>query len=190
MINKIFIFYTCIILFILLIFNACEKKPADPIYNNNYDPLSENGDNIPPTIFLEVNLDSGITNETEFIFDAGKSFENDMNELDLFYKWDLRPWSKEDTLWTKEPKRTQIFNIGGGDHQIKLSVRGLKSLSSDTIFSVFVNTRPLASFYAIEDYSDYQLYHFDASASTDYEDSKNLQYRWDFEDDGVWDTPL
>ena len=49
-----------------------------------------------------------------------------------------------------------------------------------------MNTRPLASFtYTVE---KYKIYHFNASSSNDYEDSNNLEYRWDFDGDGVWDT--
>ena len=38
------------------------------------------------------------------------------------------------------------------------------------------------------DNSNYKLYHFDASASSDYEDGKNVEYRWDFDGNGNWNT--
>jgi uncharacterized protein (TIGR02145 family) len=58
----------------------------------------------------------------------------------------------------------------------------------ETVKNIFVNTRPQASFTVIMDNDNSLLYHFNASSSSDDEDGKNLQYRWDFDGDGKWDT--
>ena len=47
---------------------------------------------------------------------------------------------------------------------------------------------PKAKFIFREDLNNYSLIHYDASDSYDYEDSTNLEYRWDFDGDGNWDT--
>ncbi|GAB4183337.1 MAG: hypothetical protein Kow00108_20390 [Calditrichia bacterium] len=54
------------------------------------------------------------------------------------------------------------------------------------------NTPPQASFTFSPDTGDvFTIFTFDATSCTDAEDdSDSLQVRWDFEDDGVWDTPF
>jgi hypothetical protein len=53
-------------------------------------------------------------------------------------------------------------------------------------------TPPEASFTVSSQYTDaFSILEFDASPSTDNEDpSLALSFRWDFEDDGAWDTPF
>ena len=63
------------------IFYCCNENPSNCEHINPFDPQSEYGDNIPPTIRLALNTTSGITKETVFIFDASKSSENDNPDL-------------------------------------------------------------------------------------------------------------
>ena len=168
----------------------CEKKPTAPQRDNPFDPKNTNYDNIPPKIVLNINTLNGITNETEFVFDASKSYENDEQAFKLLAKWDL----DGDGSYDEELKKNNlikhiIYDIGGGKKVIKLQLSGAKALTVDTSFTIFVNTRPEAAF-TFTQTTNYPLpiMKFDASASKDYEDGHNLQYRWDFENDGVFDT--
>ena len=166
----------------------CEKNPTAHQQDNPSDPKNLY-DNIPHKIILTVNTLNGITNETEFIFDASKSYENENKTFQLLAKWDL----DGDGNYDEELKKNNlikhiIYDIGGGNKVIKLQISYAKGITLDTSFTIFVNTRPQAAFTATRDNKNYQKYHFDASASTDYEDGHNLQYRWDFDGDGAFDT--
>ncbi len=77
---------------------------------------------------------------------------------------------------------------GGGDKLIKMQLKDCAGWTADVTRPLFVNTRPVASFTTSQDFTDYKLFHFDASASNDYEDGTNLNYRWDFDNDGNWET--
>ena len=177
-----------VILVLTAIIN-CEKKPTAPERDNPFDPKNINYDNIPPKIVLNVNTLNGISNETKFIFDASKSYENDDQSFSLAAKWDL----DGDGNYDEELKKNNlikhiIYDVGGGNKVIKLQVSGAKGITVDTSFTIFVNTRPQAAFTATQTAYYPLTMKFDASASTDYEDGHNLQYRWDFDSDGVFDT--
>ncbi|MHB2148652.1 SUMF1/EgtB/PvdO family nonheme iron enzyme [Calditrichota bacterium LG25] len=187
--RRIVVVFFTMALFILTGIWACEKKPTAPQRDNPFDPKNVRYDNIPPKIILNVNPDSGITNETLFVFDASRSFENDEKDFNLASQWDLNGDGNYDEKLKQNNLIKKIkYETGGGSKKIKLRIQGAKGLTVDTSFSIFVNTRPQAAFTATRDNNNYKLYHFDASASNDYEDGHNLQYLWDFDGDGAFDT--
>ncbi len=174
---------------LFLIFLACEKKPTTPLRDNLFDPQNQMYDNNPPEIVLKLNTLQGVTGETEFVFDATESHEENNEKIDFFAKWDL----DGDGLFDEEFKQNnlikkKVYETGGGKKALRLRLMGARGLQVDTSFTIFVNTRPRAIFVFSRDPVDYRLYHFDASASYDFEDGQNLQFRWDFEGDGVFDT--
>ena len=186
--KKLLALFTILLLLVGLVV-TCTKKPNEPVNDNPFDPkYNAGGDDIPPIIRLNVQPDSGITNETLFTFDASGSYENDLKSLELLYRWDIGNDGNFENNWSKEAIFSDTFKTGGGNKPIKLEIMGLKRLISDTVFSVFVNTRPVAQFTFSHDSANPQIIHFDASASYDYEDGSNLEYRWDFDNDGAFET--
>ncbi|GEM_PF-3097955 len=145
-------------------------------------------DTTPPTIALIVSPDSGIINETNFQFDPTGSSDNLALAADLRIRYDYENNGTYDTGWQQLQITNYEFQIGGGNKTVKMQLKDGAGWQVNTTVAIFVNTRPQASFTATEDNNNPKLWHFDASASTDYEDGTNLDYRWDFDGDGVWDT--
>lgn len=176
---KIFISFV-----LLILLTTCTEKPKEKKFYNIFDPLAD-FDNIPPTVKVNVSPDSGIANETIFRFDASGSRENDYENVNLFYQWDMDNDSQWDSTATTEPVKNYKFSTGGGDKTINLRVLGAKNLYQDTSFTVFVNARPVI---ILRWTQEVNFFRFDVSDSYDLEDGKNLEYRWDFNSDGSWDV--
>jgi formylglycine-generating enzyme required for sulfatase activity/fibronectin type 3 domain-containing protein len=142
----------------------------------------------PPTPILVVSPESGITNETNFQFDPLGSYDNywPTNTLQARYDW------QNDGIWDTNWQLLQVVNYtylqGGGNKTVKMQLQDGAGWQADITVTFIVNTRPVPLFTISRDANNYLLYHFDASASFDYEDGSNLQYRWDWENDGSWDT--
>ena len=145
-------------------------------------------DTTPPTVVLTVTPDSGITNETTFQFDPTGSSDNLTAKQDLRVRFDWENDGMFDTNWHELRITKYEFQVGGGDKTVRMQLKDGVGWQVETTKNIFVNTRPQAAFTATKDNDNYRMYHFDASASTDYEDGHNLQYRWDFDGDGVYDT--
>jgi uncharacterized protein (TIGR02145 family) len=144
-------------------------------------------DIIPPTPVLTISPDSGVTNETNFQFNPTGSYDNfwQTNTLKARYDWENDGiW---DTNWQILQVLNNIYTVGGGNKIARMELRDSTGWTADTTVPVYVNTRPIAQFTAAQNLNDYS-FHFDASASSDYEDGTNLQYRWDWENNGTWDT--
>ncbi|MBN2709846.1 MAG: hypothetical protein JXR46_12440 [Calditrichaceae bacterium] len=142
-------------------------------------------DTTPPTIVLTVSPDSGITNETTFQFDPTASYDNLTPTSDLRVQYDWENDGTFDTDWMPLSVSNYQYTIGGGNKTMKMLLTD-GAWSVDTTINIFVNTRPAASFTATQDGSNSYLFHFNASASSDYEDGTNLEYRWDFNGNGNW----
>jgi len=145
-------------------------------------------DTTPPIPILTVSPDSGVTNETIFQFDPIGSNDNlcPLDSLKIRFDWENdNNW---DTNWQQFSIANYIYSIGGGEKNVKMQIQDGAGWTTDTTDQIFVNTRPVASFTATHDVTNDSLFHFDASASFDFEDGTNLQYRWDFYGDGNWET--
>lgn len=177
------ILYSLLLLFFM---NNCSEKPSPPHYTNIFDPNLGFDDN-PPLLHLTFWPDSGITNETEFTFDASGSKEQEMPEATLYYRWDFNNDIVWATPWRRDSKIKHIFNKGGRDLTVKLWIMGAKNLIADTTVNIFVNTRPNILFRWQTDLDNENMVYFDAAYSRDFEDGINLEYRWDFNNDGDWD---
>jgi len=82
------------------------------------------------------------------------------------------------------PLLKKKFESGGGDKNINLRVMGAKNLYADTSFVVYVNTRPKI---LLDWVREATFFRFDASSSFDVEDGQNLEFRWDFNSDDIWE---
>jgi hypothetical protein len=177
----------CIYSLIFSILISCSNDPDKPMFNNIFDPLGNYDDN-PPEARISVNPDSGIANETEFIFDASASKETENPDAALYFCWDFDNNGIWDTPFDMNPKIKHTFSEGGGDRLVNLLVKGAKGLFSNASSTIFVNTRPYILVTWQEDTENPNLIHFDASNSYDVEDGADLEYRWDFNNDGTWEN--
>jgi uncharacterized protein (TIGR02145 family) len=145
-------------------------------------------DMTPPVPFLIVTPDSGITNETTFQFDPTGSYDNFFPNDSLQVRFDWENDGIFDTNWQLLSIVNNQYFLGGGDKTVKMQLKDGVNWTTDTTMQFFVNTRPSATFITTENDTNVLHFHFDASASFDYEDGNNLKYRWDFDGNGIWDT--
>jgi uncharacterized protein (TIGR02145 family) len=145
-------------------------------------------DTTPPVPDVSVTPESGVTNETQFQFDATACCDNIAPAEALQVRFDYDNDDTFDTDWLSLASYSYCYTVGGGDKTVNIEVKDCAGWVADTTVKLFVNTRPQGVFTAIPDANNYLQYAFDASGSSDYEDGQDLDFRWDFEGDGSWDT--
>ena len=147
--------------------------------------------NNPPTAEFSVTPDSGNI-DTEFTFDASNSYDLEDQTADLKVRWDF----EDDGNWDTDYRFNKIIThqySQAGQYKIKLQVvdsKGLTATATENVQVLESNTPPIADFFVSPDTGNINTkFKFDASNSHDEEDiSEDLKVRWDFEDDGHWDT--
>ena len=127
----------------------------------------------------------------EFVFDASESIYEG-NEDDLFYKWDFDGDGTWDTPYSKNKTSSHRY-YSEGNYKPVLIVSNHLSLSDTTYSELNVKagySPPKAKFNIYPDHGNLLCnFTFDATKTYDDEDSiNNLKFRWDWENDGVWDT--
>jgi len=145
-------------------------------------------DTRPPDIAINVTPDSGITNETQFAFDATECVDNLSAFNEIKVRYDYENDGNFDVEWQPLDIINHIYGRGGGNKTVKVQATDGAGNISNTILNIFVNTRPYIRVAAQADKEVLYIYHYDVSLCYDFEDNKNLEYRWDFENDGSWDT--
>lgn len=165
----------CLILLILII--NCDNNPTG---NKNNEPIAS----------FTVLPDTGYIT-TNFQFDASSCSDEEDQISELQIRWD---W-ENDGLWNTDfktaKKDSHQYNLLGS-FTVKLEVmdtEGATNISSSEV-TVMNNTNPIASFIATPNQGyTYTIYHVNASNSRDNEISNSeLLFRWDWENDGIWDT--
>lgn len=148
-----------------------------------------NTSNKKPTAMFTISPDSGNIN-TDFTFDASSSSDIEDNNTDLVVRWDFENDGTWDTDFTAAKITSHKFsNIG--IFTIKLQVKDSEGAINDTTQTVKIyNTPPNASFTVSPDSGTVNTeFTFDASSCSDLEDDNSeLRVRWDWENDGKWDT--
>ena len=122
------------------------------------------------------NNSQGMGSCNEFTFDATSSFDPDNQALT--FHWDFG-----DGNTSVEPVITHRYTAGG-DYNVILSVQDSSGLHCDTAVSsqlVTVNTPPIADFTGPNSACTSQSVTFNASGSTDNEQSQ-ITYHWEFGD--------
>ena len=151
--------------------------------------LVVNVSNTAPIASFTIDPTSGTT-ETIFNFDASSSIDSEDETAVLQVRWDWENDGTWDTNYSITKIATHQYNTPGL-YTVKLEVKDSQNSISDTTLVVNVsNTAPIASF-TIDPTSGTTetIFNFDASSSTDIEDGTALlQERWDWENDGTWDT--
>ena len=137
-----------------------------------------------PVVSFRVTPDSGIAGETQFSFDASAS----SHRFDISVRWDWDDDGKFDTGWSTNLEAAHLYRFGGGSKTIKLQVKDETGWVVSASQSVLVYSRPYPDFNYTQDFADPLKFTFDASGSGDYEDGNNLQFRWDFNADSLWDS--
>ncbi|MCF8232779.1 MAG: SUMF1/EgtB/PvdO family nonheme iron enzyme [Bacteroidales bacterium] len=153
------------------------------------EQVSVGHENLPPTASFTVSPESG-SYSLDFTFDASEVSdpEDPANQLEV--RWDWENDGTWDTDWDTE-KITQHQFSTPGDYTTKMEVRDTEGLGDNTTNTTeVINEPPEADFTVSPQSGSYaDEFTFDASASSDTEDPlEELEVRWDFEDDGVWDT--
>jgi PKD repeat protein len=148
-----------------------------------------------PRATFSVSPMSGDTS-TVFEFDASASTDIEDPSSALYVRWDWENDGTWDTAWSTTKTATHQYMIPCGIalslKTVRLEVLDTYGLT-DSATSDYVqvsNTPPTAAFTVTPEVGDNTTYFvFDASGSSDAEcATSNLEVRWDWEDDGTWDT--
>jgi PKD repeat protein len=147
--------------------------------------------NTAPSARFDVHPSSGDT-ETQFTFDASESYDNEEQDEYLQVRWDWENDGIWDTGYSTQKIATHRYD-SAGTYKILMEIRDSGELTdtvSHQLTVIYKNTPPTAVFQAIPSFGNTEtLFTFDASASSDIEDSpQDLYIRWDFENDGIWNT--
>jgi len=167
-----------IALFTLLLILSCDKKSTSP-------------ENTAPTATYIVNPDNGST-DTVFTFDASSSVDEEDDAEELLVRWD---WENDGT-WDTEYRTLKTISKQFSEPRTYITIlevldtEELTDIFSDTINVAIATAAPTAIFSVTpESGTSATVFTFDASSSADEEDNaQNLQVRWDWENDGTWDT--
>ncbi|MCK5821089.1 MAG: hypothetical protein KAH17_04355 [Bacteroidales bacterium] len=147
--------------------------------------------NEPPIAVLSISPSTGYT-DTEFKLNASASNDLEDSQSSLEVRWDFDGDDVWDTPFstTKLIKHLYLFS---GSYTIKIEVRDSHGASSTTSKSIIVHetsSAPIATFsISPETGRQADFFTFDASGCYDAEDPLALlEVRWDFQNDGEWDT--
>ncbi len=145
-----------------------------------------------PEVLLVMKPDSGLTTQT---FDFRVDIPNlPTNQQEFFLRWDMNADSAWDAAFTACPTLSYRF-YQKGSHKIRMEflTKDGKRLAFDKIIKVDQGySAPHAAFTIDPPEGNYLTeFTFDASSTIDDEDAfSSLQFRWDFENNGIWDTEL
>jgi uncharacterized protein (TIGR02145 family) len=169
---------------IIMIFNSCSKD------DNNDQPDLEN---TAPQAAFTVSPSSGTT-QTQFAFDATGCSDEEDNSSSLQVRWDWENDGNYDTDWSSNKTVSHKYS-SAGNFTVTMEVKDSGGLTDAATRNVTVeeeagNTPPTASFTVNpEEGTTETEFYFDASGCSDNEDSTDdLEVRWDWENDGNWDT--
>jgi len=150
----------------------------------------KNNDICLPVAFFDIIPKNGNT-VTEFNFDASETVF-DCKSKDILYRWDF----EGDGIWDNDfSKNNQIIHryYNKGQYTPILEVKHLSGNSDTISMNVNViqgNSPPWPALSVDKYYGNIKtVFEFDGSKTRDDEDSLNtLKFRWDWENDGEWDT--
>ncbi len=175
MYNKCFIILTLTTLVFTI---SCKNNPTD-------------SENVAPTASFTINPTSG-TNLTAFTFDASGSSDSEDETSVLKVRWDWNNDGAWDTDYSTTKIATHQYTVAG-TYTIVLEVEDSEYLTNSTTKTLnvsIVNTAPTASFTVSPTSGTVDtVFDFDARGSNDNEDETSvLQVRWDWNNDGTFDT--
>ena len=145
--------------------------------------------NTPPTAVVTVSPLTG-TIATEFAFNASMSVDLEDSGSALLFRWDWENDGTWDTAWGNTGTASLQFS-SPGFYSVRVAARDAAGLDNEAVAAVEVtNVYPSAVFDVTPGPSNNRTrFEFNASGSSDLETAPgDLQFRWDWEDDGSWDT--
>jgi uncharacterized protein (TIGR02145 family) len=176
--------FLSLIIVLVFIISSCDKD------DNNDQPDPEN---TAPQAAFTVSPSSGTT-QTQFAFDASGCSDEEDNSSSLQVRWDWENDGNWDTDWSSNKTVSHQYS-SAGNFTIAMEVKDSEGLTDAATRNVTVeeetsNTPPTASFTVNpEEGTTETEFYFDASGCSDNEDSTDdLEVRWDWENDGNWDT--
>ena len=168
-----------------------EVKDTDNQTSSTSKTVTVTQANTPPTASFTIDPTSGTT-ATVFSFDATGSTDNEDESSALQVRWD---WENDGTYDTQfSLVKTSIHQYQTvGTYTIKLQVMdsgGLQTTATKSLTVTSINTAPTASFtVSPTSGTTAKTFTFDAGGSTDNEDASSaLRVRWDWNNDGIYDT--
>jgi len=167
-----------------------EVKDSGDLTDTEVHQIAVSIENIPPVALFFVTPTMG-TVLTTFTFDATQSYDNADPPSILQVRWDWENDGIWDTPYSYSRTATHQYSQSG-TFTINLEVKDTGGLTGTYSQSIeLTNTPPVASFTVTPaNGTPATVFSFDASSSHDNEDPLSLlQVRWDWENDGVWDTP-
>jgi PKD repeat protein len=146
--------------------------------------------NVPPTASFTMSQNTGHT-ETIFSFDASISFDVEDLSDELEVRWDWENDGTWDTVYTTNKEATHQY-AAEGTYTVVLEVKDTEGFADRTTrqITISANSIPTAIF-MVSPRAGNTLTNFrvDASGCFDVEDTADaLEVRWDWENDGTWDT--
>lgn len=168
--------------------NNWSKNYAYRLYSIQNSPIS---DRVP---FSTIKI-SPVTGSvaTDFLFKALCSDLDDNNNI-LQVRWDWNNDNVWDTPFDIKKFKWHTFNTSGL-HTVKCEVKnsaGNTTVTSKNITVTTSNNPPIAFFNLEGTFDSFggisHSFTFEAQNSFDPENNKNIQFRWDWESDGQWDT--
>ena len=158
---------------------------------NTLQQVTVNIGNSSPTASFTVTPSSGNT-DTLFQFNASGSSDAEDSTAILQVRWDWENNGIWDTSWSTTKSANHSYLVPG-TYTVLLQVKDSGSLTAVETQSVQVlagGTAPTASFTLTPSSGTTStIFNVDASGSSDPEDaSAELTVRWDWENDGTWDT--
>jgi uncharacterized protein (TIGR02145 family) len=126
------------------------------------------------------------------LLDASSSYDPDNAGNTFTYRWNFTPDSDFDTDYLTNPVIGYQF-MTEGENEIVLEIKdqwGLINQVKGKIWIGHANVKPVAAFIIGYEFGNLTTnFYFDAASSADPEDLiDQLKVRWDFENDGTWDT--
>lgn len=152
---------------------------------------------LPPTASLRIRSDRNIEDQksgtlrTEFTFDASGSRDDKTSGTELEVRFDFENDGKVDTFFSRTKTARHIY-ASPGTYTVRLEVLdsfGNISETTDTVTAV--ENDPPISYFTVKPLTGHiaTRFTFDAAGSNDAQYKiSSLQYRWDFDGDGIFDT--
>lgn len=174
------------------------KNNPDYNYQELIDPSIKHQPDIPPvadftiqpkTVGLADNFSGTVG--TEFLFNAGGSSDQETAFERLMARWDFEGEGVPDTYFSLTKSGRHIYTRAGS-YNVVLEVLDTAGNVTKAIKAVKIveNTNPVAFFtYAPDHGTDNTVIKFNTEKSFDSQYLRQyLQYRFDWDSDGVWDT--
>lgn len=140
--------------------------------------------NQPPVACFTVNPTSGIITLTNFSVDASCSTDDTTPTADLQVRWDWTNDGVWDTPWNTTKTASNIYNVSG-NITIKLIVKDKNRATNTTTQKIIVYPWPCFEVVPTEGNTS-TLFKVNATCSK----GTSLNYKWDWENDGIFDTPF